>query len=213
MKCMACKLEIEPGAWKCIHCETIQNWRRYLTLSNSVLALLVALLSVSTVFVPLVYNTFFTRIADMRFEILAESNRIGGHTRGSGKSRKTHNASYITRLTILTMNAGDNVGLLKNLCMKGTIKFDKISEETSHCAYVREDHRVYTKGAHRVLKPEFTHTHRCLPKTVEAGKEGKFKVGPVEFIGKLTIAFDNDVGKTMEKMIPVNLQGFTFTRS
>ena len=88
----------------------------------------------------------------MRFEILAESNRIGGHTRGSGKSRKTHNVSYITRLTILTMNAGDNVGLLKNLCMKGTIKFDKISEETSHCAYVREDHRVYTKGARRVFK-------------------------------------------------------------
>ena len=67
MKCMACKLEIEPGAWKCIHCETIQNWRRYLTLSNSVLALLVALLSVSTVFVPLVYNTFLYE--DSRYEV------------------------------------------------------------------------------------------------------------------------------------------------
>lgn len=213
MKCIACKLDIEPGAWECVHCETIQNWRRYLTLSNSVLALLVALLSVSTVLVPLVYNTFLSRIADMRFEIPAESNRIGGHTQGSGKSRKTKNASYITRLTVLTMNAGDNVGLLKNLCMKGTIKFDKISEETSHCAYVREDHRVYTKGEHRVFKWGFTHTHRRLPKTVEAGKEGKFKVGPVEFIGKLIIAFDNDVGNTKEKVIPVKIQGFTFTRS
>ena len=213
MKCIACKLAIEPDAWKCIHCDTIQNWRRYLTLSNSVLALLVALLSVSTVLVPLVYNTFFTRTADMRFEILAVSSRIGGHTKGANEDRQTHSASFFTRLSILVMNARDNVGLLKKLCVRGTITYNKTSTETRYCAYIEEKHRVYTKGNHRVLKPEFVYTHRDLPKVVNSNKEGQFQVGPADFEGKLVITFDNEIGESKKKEIPLNIQGLTFTRS
>ena len=51
-QCTTCGEEIANSARKCIHCDTYQDWRRYLTFSSTVLALLVALLSVATVAGP-----------------------------------------------------------------------------------------------------------------------------------------------------------------
>jgi len=45
-------------ARKCVHCDSFQDWRRYLNFSNTVLALLVALLSVSTVLAPILQEAF-----------------------------------------------------------------------------------------------------------------------------------------------------------
>jgi hypothetical protein len=44
--CRACREEIRPGARKCIHCQSAQGWQRHLSLSSTVLALLIALISV-----------------------------------------------------------------------------------------------------------------------------------------------------------------------
>lgn len=52
-KCIVCKEEICTGAVKCIHCDSYQDWRNYLTFSSTVLALLVALVSVSGFVVPI----------------------------------------------------------------------------------------------------------------------------------------------------------------
>lgn len=47
-KCVACKQLIADEAVKCHHCESSQRWFRHLFIGNSFLALLVALISVST---------------------------------------------------------------------------------------------------------------------------------------------------------------------
>jgi len=46
-RCRVCNEKIEFGASKCIHCNSFQSWRRYLVISNSMIALLTALISVT----------------------------------------------------------------------------------------------------------------------------------------------------------------------
>lgn len=50
--CLQCRLTIPAGATLCHHCKSHQDWRRYLSLSTTVLALLVALLSVASMALP-----------------------------------------------------------------------------------------------------------------------------------------------------------------
>lgn len=52
--CRTCREEIKPGARKCVRCDSYQDWRRFLSMSSSVLALLIALISVLTVAVPII---------------------------------------------------------------------------------------------------------------------------------------------------------------
>lgn len=56
-KCIVCKNEIIDGAKKCTHCDEYQNYRRYLKLPQNALALLIALISVTTVLVPILRNS------------------------------------------------------------------------------------------------------------------------------------------------------------
>jgi len=53
-RCSSCGEEIFHAARKCRFCGSFQDYRRHLTFSSTVLALLVALVSVLTVLVPLV---------------------------------------------------------------------------------------------------------------------------------------------------------------
>lgn len=50
--CRMCAEQIDHRALKCIHCESLQDWRRFLNLSSTILALLVALASVTTLLAP-----------------------------------------------------------------------------------------------------------------------------------------------------------------
>jgi hypothetical protein len=50
--CKVCREEIRPGAQTCIHCNSRQGWQRHLGLSSTMLALLVALISVLQSAVP-----------------------------------------------------------------------------------------------------------------------------------------------------------------
>ena len=56
-KCRTCKGELNPGAAYCLHCKCYQNWRRHLNLSSSVLALIVALVSVVSATAPGIINS------------------------------------------------------------------------------------------------------------------------------------------------------------
>ena len=58
IKCVVCKEPIAQDALKCIHCNSYQDWKRYIFFSNSVLALLIALVSVLTVAIPVLHNSF-----------------------------------------------------------------------------------------------------------------------------------------------------------
>lgn len=58
--CWACQSEIKPKQIKCLECESWQNWRRALNLSNTTISLLIALVSVSTVFGS-AYRNFFEK--------------------------------------------------------------------------------------------------------------------------------------------------------
>lgn len=51
-RCTTCLEPIKPGAKKCLRCDSYQDWRRHLSISSSVLALLVALVSVLTFAIP-----------------------------------------------------------------------------------------------------------------------------------------------------------------
>jgi hypothetical protein len=60
-RCRTCGEEIVESAQKCIHCDAYQDWRRYLAFSSTVLALLVALLSVATVAGPVFRDLVITK--------------------------------------------------------------------------------------------------------------------------------------------------------
>lgn len=47
-ECSTCREPIRTGARKCTHCDSFQDWRRFISLSASTLALLVALISVTS---------------------------------------------------------------------------------------------------------------------------------------------------------------------
>jgi len=59
-ECRVCLEPIRARAKKCVKCESYQDWRRFLSLSNTVLALLVALVSVSTAAIPEITKLFTT---------------------------------------------------------------------------------------------------------------------------------------------------------
>ena len=56
--CKSCREPIKFGAKKCVHCEAFQDWRGSLHLSSTLLALLVALVSVISLAVPVLKETF-----------------------------------------------------------------------------------------------------------------------------------------------------------
>ncbi len=56
--CWACETDLTDHQNKCLECESWQNWRRFIAISDSSLALLVALLSVLTVVVPVLAPYF-----------------------------------------------------------------------------------------------------------------------------------------------------------
>jgi hypothetical protein len=59
--CTTCGEEIAAVARKCIKCDAYRDWRRYLAFSSTVLALMVALLSVATVAVPVFRDLLITK--------------------------------------------------------------------------------------------------------------------------------------------------------
>ena len=64
-QCTTCGEIIANSARKCIHCDAYQDWRQYLAFSTTVLALLVALLSVATVAVPVFHDLLTTKDSDL----------------------------------------------------------------------------------------------------------------------------------------------------
>lgn len=95
-KCMFCGEDINDAAIKCIHCDSFQNWRRFFGTSQVILSLLVALVSVSTVAVPI----FVKALKSANSEIST-----------------TYLAGKVNRLYLLASNTGTRPGAISNVAL------------------------------------------------------------------------------------------------
>lgn len=118
-ECKVCGEEIKDCAFKCVHCSSFQNWRRYLTFSSTVLSLFVALASVIAVGTPPIIKAFHTerskfqaRLLDIGPIYLQES---GVMMTPEGRVKGDNNAEVknpILELNVLLTNIGERNGFV-----------------------------------------------------------------------------------------------------
>lgn len=68
MQCKVCREDIKLGAKKCTHCNSYQDWRRLVAVSSSVLALLVALVSVISTTLPHLSEIFVEEFSNVNIQ-------------------------------------------------------------------------------------------------------------------------------------------------
>jgi hypothetical protein len=68
--CAECAEQISSSAKKCLQCSSFQDWRRYLPVSSTVLSIMVAFVSVLTVFVTVVLNATKEKNTNISFSII-----------------------------------------------------------------------------------------------------------------------------------------------
>ncbi len=105
-KCTTCQSEIECGALKCMHCDSFQDWRRYITFSHSLVALIVALVSVMGLAIPVIVDTFHTPKSDIKISAESCNQASGGHL----------------HFNLLVTNKGDRPGFIKDLTISFVMK-------------------------------------------------------------------------------------------
>lgn len=69
--CRTCREPIRRGARKCVRCDSFQDWRRFMSVSTSALALLIALISVVSATGPGIKRLMIGDRSDLRFSYLA----------------------------------------------------------------------------------------------------------------------------------------------
>lgn len=108
--CDKCKEKIHKDAVICIHCKSYQNWRRHLGLSSTFLSLLLALISVSTVFVTVLSSATVKNDSDINASII---NWQRTYFNDRGKLTQVLIAEFFVT------NSGKKPGALKSLSIKG----------------------------------------------------------------------------------------------
>lgn len=79
--CWNCKKNLEPSdALTCVVCNSPQNWRRYVMVSQTTLALIVALLSVLTVVLPIIGKLFDENRSKLAVDVLRLRDSVLGDT-------------------------------------------------------------------------------------------------------------------------------------
>ncbi len=72
--CGACRSTIHIDAKKCPNCGSFQDWRRHIILSNTLFALLVALISVGGVFGPTIVELFRPIESNLKMNVVEVSD-------------------------------------------------------------------------------------------------------------------------------------------
>src|SRR5260370_35611066 len=67
--CRVCREAIKQGARKCVHCNSFLDWRGWLGISETALALLVALVTVMGATAPRVVELFTPKYSELRVSI------------------------------------------------------------------------------------------------------------------------------------------------
>ena len=217
MECIACKQTINDGATKCVHCDTIQNWRRYLVLSQSVLALLLALIAILTVVGPQLYDFVMTK-ANIRLDLLSDGP--AEFTISNGKNNNAgnfvlHGVQFVYMPSMLVTNAGNGSGVITKMCFDAHVTFKDETKDSSECVHLKDEEIVVGIEEARVLRPQFVLKHPKLPTTVTskdypAGEDRIPRVGPITWKGTLTVHYRNDVDSKIQDTFPVGLSKATY---
>lgn len=115
--CVFCKSEIHDDALKCKECGGYQNWKRHVDFSNTVLALLLALLSVSTVAVPVFVKAFHKERSDVSI-ILREARITPWSSGGIVGGDEVSVSSLGLTITCLVTNSGEKPGFIEDASYK-----------------------------------------------------------------------------------------------
>ena len=110
VKCKICKEKIHKYALKCTHCGSFQNWRRHLGLSTSFLSILVALISVLTVFITIILDSSIKNDSDISASVI---NWQRTYFIDQGK------LSQVLIVEIFITNSGKKPGAMKAFSIKG----------------------------------------------------------------------------------------------
>lgn len=126
--CHFCKKEIEDGAIKCVHCDSYQNWRKYIQFSNTVLSLLVALISVTALATPIIIKACKADKTDVRIKII---NKQFDLSRGYGK------LSF--KGDLLISNIGNKPGIVSNPKLFINAKINKKKKDSPDSTLLIDD--------------------------------------------------------------------------
>ncbi len=110
VKCKICKEKIHKYALKCTHCGSFQNWRRHLGLSTSFLSILVALISVLTVFITIFLDSTIKNDSDINASVINWQR-----TYFSDQSK----LYQVLIVEIFITNSGKKPGAMKAFSIKG----------------------------------------------------------------------------------------------
>ena len=112
-RCLVCQEEILFGSRKCIHCDSFQDWRRKINLGNSVLSLMVALISVIGLTFPAIMNSLKKDGSSVEVTLLKIPDEIRGDGLGDvypSLNAEKHEMKYVIDLDFLATNSGNRPG-------------------------------------------------------------------------------------------------------
>ena len=218
MHCVACRMHIDDSAYKCQHCGTLQDWRRHIAFGNTVLALLVALVSVSTVFAPTLLKLFRSDRADVRMTVLdhGPSTFEAPSAASAGGRTVRYGMTYTYRPQILFVNSGNGNGVINKVCISASVTYLNVTDKMNECHRFEEP--LIRPGAHRTHQLNLELLHPGLPKEVETYNNGVHMpavVGPMDIVGNLEVFFANQIGNggslsAPRAVIPVDLKSIEY---
>jgi len=148
--CIVCHNEIFKEATKCTHCNSFQNWRRYLDFSKTFLALLIALFSVLGIVIPVLKDAMekdFSQLEVKEYVILNDGISIITHNKGT-------KPGYISNSKIIVCNTTtDNELFSYNLNLRSPsisrlVKdrtVDKKFYQLNNCHFIRKTFELSKK--------------------------------------------------------------------
>ena len=110
VQCIICKEKIHKDAVKCTHCGSFQDWRCHLYISSSFLSIMVALVSVLTVFVTIVSDSTIKNDSDIKASII---NWQRTYFNDLGRF------SQVLIVEAFVTNSGKRPGAVKTFSIKG----------------------------------------------------------------------------------------------
>ncbi|HFQ5338136.1 hypothetical protein NOL37_23705 [Vibrio parahaemolyticus] len=112
MECKQCRLEIDERAKVCPHCQSRQDWRSHLQFSNVLLALLVALISVTGATLPVIADFLLPKRASPDIlQLHVKDDRLSLIVSNSGSLAAAFKEAYI-ELTVAINNNPDTTNTM-----------------------------------------------------------------------------------------------------
>lgn len=218
MRCVACRLEIENGATKCVHCGSYQSWRGSIALSSTILSLLVALVSVTTVLIPTLMSQFARNAGDIFVQKLTD----GPFTiYAPGLTSASDGNSFITGLlfpyrpSLAVANNGDRVALLIDACLSAQVEINSITEDVENCYVMTGENALIQAGEAYIFQPttQFSLPRPPFPSEMQVRKDGREIIpefGPFSLNGVLRLRIQNRIGVTEYVALPVEISNTYF---